>query len=119
MLQGWSTEGSTTCSVVCNADGLEPRAASARPSEALLSSQRRVAQLEAEVADLERECALRQEQESALKEALRDVEREASRKQLPENAVDMEYFKVRVWTWDPGRGWGLFQRKQEPEEGVL
>lgn len=49
----------------------------------LAAARQRASTLEAEVADLEQECVLRQAQETALKEAVRDLEREMERQRLP------------------------------------
>jgi hypothetical protein len=54
----------------------------AERDKALAAAKRRAAELEAEVAELERECELRQAQEAALKEAVRDLQREAERLKL-------------------------------------
>ncbi|KAL4857882.1 UDP-glucuronosyltransferase 3A2 [Chlorella vulgaris] len=59
----------------------------------LAAARQRASTLEAEVADLEQECVLRQAQETALKEAVRDLEREMERQRLPGKTADMEYFK--------------------------
>lgn len=49
----------------------------------LVAARQHAAALEAELADVERECALRQAQEQALKEAVRDLQREIERQRLP------------------------------------
>lgn len=46
---------------------------------ALVSSEQRVRELELELSELERECALREKQEGALKETVRDLGRELER----------------------------------------
>lgn len=48
----------------------------------LADAMQRVRGLELEVAELEKECELHQQQERALKEALRDVERERKREEV-------------------------------------
>lgn len=59
----------------------------------LHAAHRRAAELEHEVAELERECQLRQVQETALKEAVRDLQREIERLRLPGKTSDIEYLK--------------------------
>lgn len=44
-----------------------------------MSSEQRVRELELELSELERECALREKQEGALKETVRDLGRELER----------------------------------------
>jgi len=65
----------------------------AKREKQLAAAERRSQQLEAEVADLEREVTLHGAQQAALKEAVRDLERELERVKLSGKQVDMEYFK--------------------------
>lgn len=64
-----------------------------RKDRELALALRRLAQSEAEVAELERDLELRGAQELALKEAVRDLQREIERLKLPEKAIDIEYLK--------------------------
>ncbi len=60
----------------------DPPPTQAAKDKQLADAMQRVRGLELEVAELEKECELHQQQEHALKEALRDVERERKREEV-------------------------------------
>eukprot|EP00890_Picochlorum_soloecismus_P000647 jgi/Picsp_1/1583/NSC_05061-R1_protein grip len=56
-------------------------------------ARKRISEAEQEIDDLEREVALRNTQEIALKDTVRELQRELERVKLASKTVDMEYFK--------------------------
>ncbi|KAL6752200.1 hypothetical protein V8C86DRAFT_617476 [Haematococcus lacustris] len=68
----------------------------ARFAAALAASQQRVRQLEVDVQELEKEVALREEMECALKESFRELERAARRNSTGHSHIDAEYLKNTV-----------------------